>query len=108
MSCIKDWPVADRSREKLLQAGPAALVDTELRALILRTGHSFPRTSALDLTRQMLHHCGSLRALATATAAELCVLPGIGPAKAADLLVRNPTVQFIVNFLKSQTVRWRT
>ena len=86
MSCIKDWPVADRSREKLLQAGPAALGDTELFALILRTGHSSPRTSALDLARQLLHHCGSLRALATATAVELCVLPGIGPAKAANLL----------------------
>jgi DNA repair protein RadC len=86
MSRIKDWPVADRPREKLLQTGPAALGDTELIALILRTGHSASRTSSLDLARQLLHRCGSLRALATATAAELCILPGIGPAKAADLL----------------------
>ena len=86
MSRIKDWPVADRPREKLLQFGPAALGDSELLALILRTGHPSPRTSALDLARQLLHRCGSLRALASATAAELCVLPGIGPAKAADLL----------------------
>ena len=40
MSCIKDWPVADRPREKLLSTGPATLSDTELLALILRTGHS--------------------------------------------------------------------
>jgi len=40
MSCIKDWPVADRPREKLLSTGPATLSDSELLALILRTGHS--------------------------------------------------------------------
>lgn len=86
MSRIKDWPVADRPREKLLHAGPACLGDTELLALILRTGLSSPRTSALDLARQLLSRFGSLRALTVATVAELCAIPGIGPAKAADLL----------------------
>ena len=85
MSRIKDWPVADRPREKLLQFGPAALGDTELLALILRTGHSSPRTSALDLARQLLGRFGSLRSLAGATSAELCAISGIGPAKAAEL-----------------------
>lgn len=86
MSRIKDWPAADRPREKLLYAGPAALGDTELLALVLRTGHSSPRTSALDLARHLLTCFGSLRALTGATTAELCTIPGIGPAKAAELL----------------------
>lgn len=83
---IKDWPEAERPREKLLQAGPAALGDTELLALVLRTGHPSTQTSALDLARQLLNCFGTLRALGTATAAELCAVPGIGPAKAAELL----------------------
>ena len=86
MSCIKDWPVADRPREKLLSAGPAILSDTELLALILRTGHAGNGTSALDLARQLLTRFGSLRAMVSATAAELCQLSGIGPAKAAEIL----------------------
>jgi DNA repair protein RadC len=86
MSCIKDWPVADRPREKLLSTGSATLSDTELLALILRTGHARRGASALDLARQLLIRFGSLRAMASAAAAELCQLPGIGPAKAAEIL----------------------
>lgn len=85
MSRIKDWPVAERPRERLQHIGPAALGDAELLALILRTGHPATRSCALDLARQLLSNFGSLRALAAATAAELCALPGIGPAKAAEL-----------------------
>ncbi len=86
MSRIKDWPAADRPREKLLHGGPAMLSDAELLALILRTGNSRPRTTALDLARQLLTHFGSLRGLSNASAAELCLAPGIGPAKAAEIL----------------------
>jgi len=86
MSCIKDWPVADRPREKLLSTSPEALSDSELLALILRSGHAARGTSALDLARDLLNGFGSLRALASVTAAELCQVPGIGPAKAAEIL----------------------
>jgi len=86
MSCIKDWPVADRPREKLLSTGPAALSDTELLVLILRSGHAGIGTTALDLSRHLPSCFGSLRAMASAAAAELCQVPGIGPAKAAELL----------------------
>ena len=86
MSCIKDWPVADRPREKLLSTGSTALSDTELLALILRTGHAGNGTSALDLSRQLLTRFGSLRAMVSATATELRQVHGIGPAKAAEIL----------------------
>lgn len=86
MSCIKDWPVADRPREKLLLSGPATLSDTELLALILRTGHAGSGSSALDLSRQLLQRFGSLRAMASAAATELCEVSGVGPAKAAEIL----------------------
>lgn len=86
MSRIKDWPVADRPREKLLHGGTAMLSDAELLALILRTGESRTATTALDLARKLLARFGSLRGLATASATELCLTPGIGPAKAAEIL----------------------
>ena len=86
MSGIKDWPVAERPREKLLIHGSATLGDSELLALILRSGTSSPRNTALDLARQLLRHFGSLRVLTSATAAELCAFPGIGAAKAAEVL----------------------
>jgi DNA repair protein RadC len=85
MSRIKDWPAADRPREKLLLCGPESLSDTELLALILRTGHARSGSSALDLARQLLLRFDSLRQLTSASIPELCQAPGIGPAKAADL-----------------------
>lgn len=86
MSRIKDWPVADRPREKLLHGGPAMLSDAELLALILRTGDSRTATTAIDLARQLLTRFDSLRGLAKSTIPELCLIPGIGPAKAAEIL----------------------
>lgn len=86
MSCIKDWPAADRPREKLLSTGPAALSDTELLAIILRSGHAGSGASALDLARLLFSCFGSLRTMVSAAAAELCQVPGIGPAKAAEIL----------------------
>jgi len=49
---IKDWPRADRPREKLLDRGPAALSNAELLAILLRNG---PRGgTALDEARVLL------------------------------------------------------
>lgn len=49
---IKDWPRADRPREKLLDRGPSALTNAELLAVLLRSG---PRGgTALDEARVLL------------------------------------------------------
>ncbi len=80
---ITDWPVDDRPREKLLAKGPAALSDAELLAIFLRIGVS--GKSAVDLARDLLNEFGSLSALCAASAQELCKLPGVGPAKYAQL-----------------------
>jgi DNA repair protein RadC len=85
MRRIKDWPVAERPREKLLARGPEGLSEAELLALILRTGDAASATSAVDQGRELLHRFGSLRGLARANAVELCRVKGIGPAKAAEL-----------------------
>jgi len=85
LTTIKDWPLGERPREKLLNRGPGALSDAELLALVLRTGAASCRVSALDQARLLLQRFGDLRSLAAATTSELCAFPGIGPAKAAEL-----------------------
>jgi DNA repair protein RadC len=101
MRRIKDWPEAERPREKLLSQGADALSDAELLALVLRTGDAASQTSALDHGRTLLARFGSLRALAGATVGELCELRGIGPAKAAELLA----VFQLARRFASQTLR---
>jgi DNA repair protein RadC len=83
-SSVKDWPAGERPREKLLGRGPSALTETELLALVLRTGTG--STSALDLARTVLASGRSLRALGSRTAGELMRIRGIGPAKAVELI----------------------
>lgn len=81
---IRDWPVAERPRERLLTKGAAALSDAELLAIFLRVG--IRGKSAVDLARDLLAQFnGELAELAVASAANLAKLPGIGPAKAAQL-----------------------
>jgi len=80
---IRDWPEGDRPREKLLAKGAQALSEAELLAIFLRVG--IKGKSALDLARQLLKQYGTLRSLLAAEQKELCALPGIGPAKYAQL-----------------------
>ena len=80
---ITDWPVDDRPREKLLSKGADALSDAELLAIFLRTGIS--GKSAVDLARELLTSCGSLSALCAGSERDICELPGMGPAKYAQL-----------------------
>lgn len=81
---IRDWPVAERPRERLLAKGAAALSDAELLAIFLRVG--IRGKSAVDLARDLLAQFnGELAELASASTASLAKLPGIGPAKAAQL-----------------------
>jgi DNA repair protein RadC len=80
---IKDWPAAERPREKLLQRGAAALSDAELLAIFLRSG--IPGKSAVDLARELLDSFGGLRPLLAAERARFCHAAGLGDAKYAQL-----------------------
>lgn len=82
---IKDWPAQDRPREKLLDKGADFLTDTELLAIILRTGNGSTGESALDHARALLGRFGGLRAIDDAPLAELRTVKGIGPAKIAQI-----------------------
>jgi DNA repair protein RadC len=80
---IRDWPAAERPREKLLEQGAGSLSDAELLAIFLRTGVS--GKSAVDLARHLLSQFGSLRVLLEADRAEFSEQLGLGPAKYAQL-----------------------
>jgi len=80
---IRDWPIGERPRERLLARGAAALSDAELLALLVRTG--MPGRSALDLARDLITHFGGLAALFAAPPADVAVVRGIGTARCAVL-----------------------
>lgn len=82
---IKDWPEEDRPREKLLDKGAEALTDTELLAILLRTGNASTGESALDHARFLLTQFNGLKGLDGAPIKELRAIKGIGPAKTAQL-----------------------
>jgi len=80
---IHDLPSGDRPRERLRDAGPAALSNQELLAILLRTGAR--RESALAMASRLLGRFGGLVGLARAGFAELCAERGLGEAKAAQV-----------------------
>ena len=81
---IADMPSEERPRERLALYGAASLSNTELLAILIRTGTG--GRSALDIARELLIHFRGLRGLAKATHGQICQTRGVGPAKAAQLL----------------------
>ncbi|WP_339725799.1 DNA repair protein RadC [uncultured Paraglaciecola sp.] len=80
---ITDWPKHERPREKLLGQGAAALSDSELLAIFLRTGTK--GYSAIDLARNSLTKFGGLRGLLSASEHDFCETKGFGQAKFVQL-----------------------
>ena len=81
---IREMPADDRPREKLLARGADALTDAELIAIQLRTG--LVGANAVQVAGQLLAQFGSLTGLSRCTLDELSAIPGIGPAKAMQLV----------------------
>ena len=80
---IRDWPAAERPRERLLELGAASLSDAELLAIFLRTGVA--GKSAVDLARHLLNQFDGLRGLLDADLATFSSNLGLGSAKFAQL-----------------------
>ena len=81
---MKDWPEDERPREKLLKAGPQALSDAELVALIVGSGTC--GVTAVDVAKMLVRENGGLAGLAARGVPELVRMRGIGRAKGARLL----------------------
>jgi len=80
---IRDWPIDERPREKLLERGAAALSDAEILAILLGSGRK--GRSALDVARDALQSFGSLRQLVGADRARFCACAGLGLARYAQV-----------------------
>jgi DNA repair protein RadC len=81
---LKDQPVNERPRERLVARGPDALTQAELIAILLRTG--LQGTNVVRVAENILKKFGSLNALALASVDELKQVSGVGPDKAATLV----------------------
>ncbi len=80
---IKNWPQDDRPREKLLKKGARSLTNSELLAILLRTGTA--GTSAIDLARKILSKFGTFRNMAHTDSHDWNEFKGLGPAKIAHI-----------------------
>ena len=82
---MKLLPADDRPREKLIEHGPDILSNSELLAILIRTGT--PQRSALDIARELTDDDGFYSNIAKArSVADLSKIKGLGPAKAATIL----------------------
>ncbi|MEN6624284.1 MAG: DNA repair protein RadC [Smithella sp.] len=80
---IKSWPQDDRPREKLLSRGAGALTNSELLAILLRTGAA--GISAIDLSRKIIEKFGTFRNMSHTDQREWKEFKGLGPAKLAQI-----------------------
>ena len=80
---INTWNKSDRPREKLLENKPKGLTESELLAILIRTGNT--KKSALELGRTLLDIHKNLQELGRCTARDLMKVEGIGAAKAATI-----------------------
>lgn len=81
---VKELPLDDRPREKLLLRGAQSLSDAELVAILLRTGKK--GKNVLEIAREIISNEGILAMLATRTVDSLQKIDGIGKDKAATLV----------------------
>ena len=82
-SGINAWPADDRPREKLLKKGARSLSNSELLAILLRTGT--PGVSAIDLARDILNKFGTFRNMTHTDARDWKDFKGLGDAKTAHI-----------------------
>jgi len=80
---IAQWPETERPRERLLTQGPQALTNAQLLAILLRVGRH--GSSAVQVGMDILDQLGDVAGLAQCGIEELCAVPGVGEAKAAQL-----------------------
>ena len=80
---IKDMPLGERPRERLIKSGPKALSDSELLAIILRTGTN--GQNAVDLSKE-LFNVYDIKSLARIRVNRLKQTFGIGQAKACQII----------------------
>ena len=81
---LKDLAVSERPQERLEKLGASALSDTELLAMLLRSGSR--GLNVLAVAQQLITEAGSLAMLVQWHDTDFRQIKGIGPVKAAQLI----------------------
>jgi DNA repair protein RadC len=81
---LKDQPVSERPRERLVAHGPRALSHAELLAILLRSG--LQGRNAVQIGTELIQRFGSFSALARASVDDLRRVRGVGRDKAVTLV----------------------
>lgn len=81
---VKDLPKNERPREKILRYGAEVMSNSELLAIILRTGTK--DENILKLCDRIISHFGGLNGLINPTIEDLKQIKGVGEAKATQIL----------------------
>lgn len=100
---IKNWPLQERPRERLLQVGAASLSNAELLAILLRSGSK--QHSAVELARLLLQHFESITAILDAPYSAFEHFHGLGPSKYAQLMtVKEIAKRYVSTQLEQNTL----
>ena len=89
MAMVRDLPLEDRPRERLISHGSEHLSNAELLAILIRSGSK--DKSAIQLAEEVLgiYKESGIHNMSQVTVAELTKLKGIGEAKAAEIIAWN-------------------
>jgi DNA repair protein RadC len=98
---LKELPENERPRERLEKYGPSSLSDSELIAIILRTGTK--NISVLSLASCILCEYETINDLSEVTIEELCKIKGIQKTKAITLLASIELGKRITNYQNNKT-----
>jgi len=80
---VKELPESERPREKLIKHGAQKLSNSELLALIIRTGNK--KRTAIELSRDILKKFGGLNSLIELSVEEIEKIKGVGIAKSTQI-----------------------
>lgn len=80
---IKHWPEDEKPREKLLKYGEHTLSDTELLAILIRTGSK--GETAVDIARRIMQKFGSFRNMSHTSINKWKEIKGLGNAKLCQI-----------------------
>lgn len=80
---LRDVPLEERPRERMMNYGAEALSHAELLAILLRTGTK--DESVMHLANRIMRQVGSIRQLVDLSIEELTEIKGIGTAKAIQI-----------------------
>ena len=102
MYLVKEMPMTERPRERLIESGASSLSNEELLAILLRTGRK--DLSVLELAKNVLYHLESLEDLKRITVLELLQINGIKIAKATTIVAAIELGKRLSNLQKIEKV----